>query len=138
MLPRRRDGRFAGASPGLESRRERLRFADELWAFVDTSEPDARITGLSPDALPRYEREIQEQLRSNGYSGEMLERVRALLVSARGETTRALALEALGHSRDPKAAGIISDLLARGELRPEEQPLAEALLREREAFPAKR
>lgn len=85
----------------------RKTFERDGWTFVEEAKPDSRITSLNPDALTKFESEIQVQLQTNTYEGEMLERVREIARRATDDKTRYVALESLGRSDDPRAQELL-------------------------------
>lgn len=99
-------------------------FKDDGWEEVKIDDiPDERIVSLSPSLLDNREDELQTQIQSNSYSGEALDRLLEIVMEAKAERTRFIAIEALGRSPDAhaqelliEAFGEISDDITRSQI----------------------
>lgn len=79
-------------------------FKTEGWEEVKVDDlPDQDVMQLSLNLLGHREAELQTQIQSNSFTGDMFERLTEIAVTTTDEKTRYVALEALGRSGEKGA-----------------------------------
>jgi hypothetical protein len=81
------------------------------WVYTDTPSPDERLLALDPALLPGREAELRDQLASTTPAPALAGRVAFIVRSARDESTRMAAVEALGRMPGDGAQRELMDLL---------------------------